>query len=450
MAPYFLNDKYSMAVPYTYYDNLSNRDNPKGLVGDYAHASALYRRNNFRLAPKVGFLYHVTLDVNPLALSQLGPTVQNLINKREVNLLVSTVDLPSYSVESDTKNTYNRKKVVQTRLNYDPVALIFHDDQAGLTTLLWESYFRYYYQDANYSRKLVDSTPDLSVPTAYRNGMYSTEILNRYRHGLDRPKNFEVPFFNSITINQLHSQNAKSNFTSITLINPLIEALQHASMAQDETGTLKTTMRIKYEGVMYNRGITAIDNPPGFADPAHYDVTPSPIQKGDFDLETKEGFNILDVFLGAFVDNLLVESGLQTQFNINSQNNLPLEVQPVTTSNTFNLFNNFLIPTNNNVDQFTLAVPNQTQGVSLSQQEFIRQLQNNPKKLDDFAKVETGLIVSQDSGLTVAEGRQFYDGLSITTKTSVQASALRNATNLTNSQVSNDSFKQDLSSLGII
>ena len=41
-----------------FFDNFSaSLGNPKGNLGDYAHASALYVRNNLRLTPKIKFLF---------------------------------------------------------------------------------------------------------------------------------------------------------------------------------------------------------------------------------------------------------------------------------------------------------------------------------------------------------------------------------------------------------
>ena len=46
-------------------DNLVNGAlSPKGDMADYTHAARLYTDDNFRLAPKQKFLYHVTLNVN--------------------------------------------------------------------------------------------------------------------------------------------------------------------------------------------------------------------------------------------------------------------------------------------------------------------------------------------------------------------------------------------------
>lgn len=251
---------------YGYYDNFSTSS--KGDLGDYRHASALYLRNNYRLAGKPKFLYHVVLNINFEALNTLGSSVSSLLNKREFNLLVQSVDLPQYTVEVNTLNQYNRKKLNQTKINFNPVALTFHDDMAGLTTLLWESYYRYYYQDPNYSNGQF-------LPYSYTNTTYKNDVLNSNRYGLD--KAHPVPFFNSIVVNQLYTNDTNPSFTSFTLVNPMIQDMQHDNMDQNDTGLAKSTIRFAYESVLYDRDYSGTDYPAGFRDPSHYDVTPGPL-----------------------------------------------------------------------------------------------------------------------------------------------------------------------------
>jgi hypothetical protein len=263
-----------------FFDNFSSAlGNPKGNLGDYAHASALYVRNNLRLTPKFKHLYHVVFDINPIAISSLGNSASLLLNKKEFNLLVSSVDLPGYTVDTDVKNQYNRKRIVQTKINYDPISLRFHDDNAGLTTLLWESYFRYYYQDPNYARRDASGQPDTTVPISYINNpdnIYGGDVRNSYRYGFDRTRP-NAPFFNTITINQLHGLSGESNFTSYTLVNPIISSHRHDSLDQTTGNFTTNELQIVYESVLYGRGKTSTDNPAGFADPSHYDVSPSPL-----------------------------------------------------------------------------------------------------------------------------------------------------------------------------
>lgn len=262
-----------------FYDNFKQFGSLKGDLGDYQHASRLYRANNFRLAPKFKHLYHVVLHINPFV-RERSPLREQLYIP-EVNLLCKSVDLPKYNIQTDTVNQYNRKKVVQTRVDYQPLNISFHDDNAGLTSLLWESYFRYYYTDSNYVQKNPDGTPAITVDAYGRgpngiNSIYSTGEAQGYRFGLDRP-NKRTNFFTSIVVYQLSPQDTKSTYTSFTLINPYIEAFQHDSMVQEGTNFSENILTISYEAVQYNRGYTKVDSaPPNFGE-WHYDNAPSPL-----------------------------------------------------------------------------------------------------------------------------------------------------------------------------
>lgn len=266
-----------------FFDNfLSALNSPKGNLGDYQHAARLYVDNNMRLAPKLKYLYHVVFNINPNVRSLLN--LQNIFDRNEINLLVKSVDLPSFNVKTETLNQYNRKKLVQTGVEYQPINLEFHDDNAGITSFLWESYFRYYYTDSNYTDRYADGTPAPNSPAYEKvgslNSMYGRPESVRYRYGLDRggkPQNF----FTSIQVFQLHPQNVRPTFTSFTLVNPIIERFQHDKLNQESSEFSVNSMSIRYEAVFYNRGKTKEDiTPTGFAT-THYDHMPSPIAGAD-------------------------------------------------------------------------------------------------------------------------------------------------------------------------
>lgn len=383
----------------SYFDNFSSAlGNPKGNLGDYAHASALYVRNNLRLAPKVKFLYHVVFDVNRNALLELG--LYDQLKQTEFNLLVESASLPSYSFDTSTLNMYNRKKIVQTKVNYDPVEIVFHDDNAGLTTLLWEAYFRWYYQDPNYAYLDADGNPSTGVPSAYYNDTvkhYRSSGFQEYKHGLDRVRQNNSPFFNSITINQLHSANNDSHYTSIKLINPMITRFMHDRVDQTATDFMKNTMTLEYEAVSYGRGITGTDRPAGFADPAHYDVTPSSLTlQGSLNTSTTGWINLFNQiaklsnlelygFENIIAEQLAAEYG--GQLGINSNNIL------------FGVENNYVIGSidTNFPGQATINenIPTQLielqelQNSVLTRRERIDALNNNAQLLDDVSFRQT-------------------------------------------------------------
>jgi len=421
----------------SFYDNFSSLDANKGIVGDFTHASALYRRNNFRLAPKNRFLYHIVIDVNTTALSTLGSSVYNILNKREFNLLASSADLPSYSIATETLPQYNRKKVIQTMINYNEVGIEFHDDNAGLTTLLWEAYYRYYYQDGNY-------TDQSSRPRSYATKLYDTDISNTYRHGFNRRRTTDIPFFNSITIHQLHPQNKQSTFTSFTLVNPLITEWSHDRVDQaDASGVMKNNMRLAYETVLYDREITSSENIQSFGDIQHYDTVPSPynsVSTSSIAKNTNDNTFWEEIFKD-LLSNIVDLTGFNSQ---QRQSQLPLSVQPITqtTNPPANTTNFFPSQLNQNITTFAQPVSLQTQNFNLSNQEFRRQLQNNPQKLADYGKDKSVKEISILTGRNIQESKQFYDDLSPNVKTQIEQAALEETDNV--------NFVKRLSELGVI
>ena len=101
---------------------------------DYTHASKTFRSNTYENAPKYKFLFHAFFEIDPDAWK--SPVTNNY------SVLVKTIKLPSFSIDSTILNQYNRKRLVQTKLKYDPVTVVLHDDNASQVTgmfsiLLW-------------------------------------------------------------------------------------------------------------------------------------------------------------------------------------------------------------------------------------------------------------------------------------------------------------------------
>jgi len=232
------------------------------LFKGYSHATGLYVNDTYARAPKLGFLYFVSFNINPDAV--LDKTwLSN--GRQDVGLLVKNISLPKFTIKSEMNNQYNRKTQVQTQLTYDPVSMDFHDDNSEITNGLWKNYYKYYYADSKYG----DQRRGL---TAYDDTKYGTTD-NSY--GLDSfQKN---PFFNSIEIYVLH----RGKFTQMVLVNPKITMWEHDKLDQDNgLKSLVNKMTVVYEDVLYYQGeITQGDEPVGFA-ANYYDTAPSPLSVG--------------------------------------------------------------------------------------------------------------------------------------------------------------------------
>ena len=238
---------------------ISGATNPKGNVGDFQHAARLFVDSDLRLAPKRKFSYHVVFGISPIGLKSANFTDQH---RNEINMLVKTAELPKFTIQADTLNQYNRKKVVQSKVDYQPVNIRFHDDNLGVVGQLWQNYFGYYYADSSAAQ----------ISSAYKR--FATDGGGKWfgtRYGLDN--NSSAPFFEHITIYQM----AKRAWYSYKLINPVITAWQHDSLDYSSSNPSEQSMTVAYESVAYNTGYVAQGIPPGFGGPEHYDTTPSPI-----------------------------------------------------------------------------------------------------------------------------------------------------------------------------
>lgn len=233
-----------MANKATKYGSTNNQS--EVTLADYWHGQHTFVDNFYRLSPKHKFLYHVSFTINS---SVAGGFVEKHGN--EISLLAKYADLPKFDIETETKQQYNRKKIIHTRLDYSPVIIRFHDDNEGVTSRLWQAYYDYYFADTQ------SKYPE--------NNVYKP--MNNLKYGLDNGSN--EPFFTRISVSQM----SRHTHHTAHLILPKITGWQHDAMdASASAEVTENTMQIQFETVKYETGDIVEGNAPkGFATPEHYD-----------------------------------------------------------------------------------------------------------------------------------------------------------------------------------
>jgi hypothetical protein len=310
-------------------DFLKGFSGPDGLR-DYTHASKTFTTNGYELAPRLKFLFHTFFNLN---LSGV-PALQSAFGTGDmatIGLAVKTVDLPSYQIATDTLNQYNRKRIVQTRINYNPVKITFHDDGGDLIRNLWYTYYSYYYKDPGQKYEGVANTNGTSgnmqtTPAGFGYNCSDTYSANREVNdwgyigesaadgtpassaGLDTTG--KPAYFNDIKIYGLNQH----KYAAYVLINPMItdwtsEPYDYSS----GNGTMTHTMTITYETVKYYSGAIGRSRPDtnvaGFADPNRYDQTPSPISRPGSQATVLGQGGLLDAGVGIYEDLESIMSG---------------------------------------------------------------------------------------------------------------------------------------------
>lgn len=256
---------------------------------DYTHASKTFRTNSYENAPKLKFLFHTYFNINTDAFPFQGTN--------NFGLLVKDIKLPSFNIDTKELNQYNRKRLIYTKINYDPIEITFHDDNGDKINQLWESYYTYYFNDGTKFKEIFagnrGGARSGGAESYFSRNIYDPSITGDDQWGLSgggsaaangtvsttEPKK-KTPFFKNITVFGFNQH----NFTAYTLINPVITNFSHDTYAYSEgNGVMQNKMTIRYEAVAYEYGALDGRKPgdivTGFGDPATYDRTQSPIMK---------------------------------------------------------------------------------------------------------------------------------------------------------------------------
>lgn len=255
---------------------------------DAQHAHKIYTNSNFTFAPKQKYMYHVVFQPN----AEVGnsTTANSFLFQKELGILVKSTDLPSFRASVENKQQYNRKKNIQTRLDYQDIRMTLHDDNLGAVRAMLKEYYKYYFADGN---RGTSGSQAAYLPR----DKYFGDVPN---YGLNNKK--RTPFFSYITIYQL----ARRQWFAYTLLNPLLSAWDHGNVDSTDGSFNEASMSIAYEGVLYSEG-TVDQNPiVGFGDAeVGYDVEPSPLGIIDNALGGEFGAGgLLPALLGAAVNEI--------------------------------------------------------------------------------------------------------------------------------------------------
>lgn len=230
---------------------------PKGQQANWQHATRLFIDDTMRLAPRTRYMFFVRFELNKEAIR--SPAFTNN-HQEEVGLLVKTAELPKFSFDTVTKNQYNRKKILYKQINYDPINITLHDDNAGIVNALWAIYYGYYIGDRQNPRSAYNETKYRTTET----------VIDNFRYGMDN--DITEPFFKSVSIFTM----SRRRFLGYTLVNPRIKSWNHGQVDYSASEFLESTMQLEYEAVRYSAGTVSSNNPGGFAT-LHYDFVPSPL-----------------------------------------------------------------------------------------------------------------------------------------------------------------------------
>jgi hypothetical protein len=254
---------------------------------DYKHASKTFVQAQYSNSPKLKWLFHVYFEINKTAVA--GDLYEKIFPKdTNLGLLVKSIELPKFSIQLSEMNQYNRKKLVQSKISYDPLRVTFHDDNANQVRHMWHAYFNYYYSDPSQPNYVstANSKSGVAAPELNRINTYDPDISKNQDWGLkgnitssdEISIRNKAKFFRSIKIYGFNQH----SFALYELINPMIENFNHDTYNYYDTkGIMENTMTIRYETVKYLEGALNGETPNSvvdrFGEKETYDTELSPL-----------------------------------------------------------------------------------------------------------------------------------------------------------------------------
>ena len=244
-------------------------DNGKPLlVRDSRIASTIFGLGNptFTQVPKSKFLFYTIFYKKSSVGTPLSNTSQNaagdistIINSfmnttpttQYIGLVAKTVDRPKVKFTTELLNQYNKKRLIQTKHEFEPLSMKFHDTVDNRVFNMFQDYYKYYYGDAWNTDSVSwmnDVVAEQLRPTggSLFGGSWgytppSTSILGNAAQS--------TYYFDRIEIYQLFG----GKYNLLTLVNPKIVSFDPDELNyDDEKGINEITLSIQYEGLIIN------------------------------------------------------------------------------------------------------------------------------------------------------------------------------------------------------
>lgn len=232
------------------------------LLRDNHISSAVYSFDSEYLskAPKNKFLFFIRFvksngttsittqtSSDKLELSILQNTLSSKISQysREnaEGFYCKNIDRPSVVYQTKTLDQYNKKRIIQTGVRYNPIRVSFNDTANGVAETLAKDYYKFYYGDPNNTSVNAWADDIISAQMNAGNGSW----------GFTLPSTTNVDqlnYFSSIQIFIFYN----GFYDQYDLVNPKINDFRSDNLDYSATnGILSIDLNISYEGIVYTK-----------------------------------------------------------------------------------------------------------------------------------------------------------------------------------------------------
>ena len=230
------------------FDIFGNQGSKKFYVRDFKNA---YRLRPDVNPPRQQFQGYVNFILNRDFFSFLYANGSDSTEFRtQISSMVRTAELPSVQFKTETKNQYNRKKIVNTGFEYNPVNMTVFDSVGNEWLITLMKYFSYHYMDPrNKSKESSDrdlvrskrTSEELSRGSAQSPPQFMSDIFdsNNAGYNLNQTPNF----FERIDYVLYHNNKG----VQYSIMNPVLTSFKPSSLDYSSSQPMEFALSFEYE-----------------------------------------------------------------------------------------------------------------------------------------------------------------------------------------------------------
>ena len=155
---------------------------------------------------------------------------------------ISAIQQPSYTPRTQVLNQYNRKRIVQTGLDYNPITLSAYDTRDALIEKLLKSYSKFYFKGP------MDATSDAEAFNAELVNMQFTGGSSRHGLRLQGHRQF-------ITQLCIYKVSSDDDYNKTTIYNPMITSIAAGDLNYSDSNPIQYQIGFAYEGYDVTTGV---------------------------------------------------------------------------------------------------------------------------------------------------------------------------------------------------
>jgi len=215
-------------------------------------AAKLYTSgSDFQSAPRQQHQFVVVFNLYPDVIdSFLRPQQQFLKNFRDnLHFICHTVDAPNFSVVQDIVNQYNRKRVINRKVEFDPMTLRMYDTHDGLGIKFIKLLYEFEFNSARLYKKKGSGTRDVNEDHNYIQSIYQTEEQFQRTHnfGLRQFEADKHRLLKSIDFYQL----AGKVYTKTRVVHPRLSRVDMDNFDYSSSQPVNLAMAFTYENLLF-------------------------------------------------------------------------------------------------------------------------------------------------------------------------------------------------------